>query len=170
MPDFGDGLFVDVEVCALERIDGLLGVAYHQNVVLPVVGFDKNFFEDIPLECVRVLEFVNDGVPEFLPEGANQGRIFDHDGVAHVADHVVERLNLLGVFFLFPFPVQSRNVGKQAFLQKKGVDSLFGVEQALEIDDSLQRGFKVALWLFDIDAEYGPAIKGLSLAPFLDGV
>ena len=105
MPDFADSFFIDAEVCALERIDGLLGVAYDQDVVQPVIGFKENLFEDVPLERVRILELVDDGVPEFLPEGANQGRIFDHDGVVHVTDHVVERLYLLGSFFLFPFLV-----------------------------------------------------------------
>ena len=46
---------IDVHIGTLETVNGLFRVAYDEN-------FIENFAENVPLQLVRVLEFVDDGV------------------------------------------------------------------------------------------------------------
>ena len=100
------GLVVNVYIGTLETVDGLLGVAHHENGM--VVGFQENFLENVPLQLVRVLEFVDDGVAVLFAESVAKLAfcpVFTllEDGAVDGENHVVERLRFVFVLELLPF-------------------------------------------------------------------
>lgn len=75
VPDFGGGFVVNVDIGALETVNGLFRVAHHKDGMVFIL--QENFPENVPLQLVRVLEFVDDGVivlgAQFLAEPASFG-------------------------------------------------------------------------------------------------
>ena len=136
---FKEYYFVNLDVCTLETVDRLLGVAHHQNMVQSVVGIKEYAFENFPLQQVRVLEFVDDGEQVFLPQRIYQRRIFIKDRLVDVSNHVVEGLNLACILVELPGFEKPGSVFVKALVQKQRFDTArFFVEQSLQILDDTE--------------------------------
>ena len=149
-----NGIFVNLDVCALETIDRLLRIAYHQNMVESIVGIKEHALENFPLQQVRVLEFVDDGEQVFLPQRIYQRRIVIKDCLVDVSNHVVEGLNLACILVELPSIKKLGRVFVKALVQKQRFDTArFFVEQSLQILDDAEGRIQFRAIAHDIELE-----------------
>ena len=109
LADFACRLLVHVHVGALETVDGLLGVAYHE--------VQEHIAEDIPLQLVRVLEFVDDGVGVLRAESFLERTAGLHDSLVDRKNHVVERLQLVFGLVCLPCVEKLRRMGNKELVE-----------------------------------------------------
>ena len=113
-----NSFLIDIHVGTLETVNRLLGVAHDKNLV-------ENGAENIPLQLVRVLEFVNDGVRVLRTEPAlEQGIAFAcvKRCAMNRENHVVERLAFLFGLVLLPFVKDGCGLRNQEVVEQNAID------------------------------------------------
>ena len=111
-------LLIDVHVGTLETVNGLFWVAYDENLV-------EYRTENIPLQLVRVLEFIDDGVCVLRAEPVFKRRFsaaFVKNGAVYRENHIVERLTLHFDFFVLPFFKNDGRLRHQKFINQNLVN------------------------------------------------
>ena len=109
---------IDVHVGALETVNRLLGIAHDKNLV-------ENGTENIPLQLVCVLKFVNDGVCVLCAEPAlKQGIALARVKccTVHREYHVVKRLAFLFGLVLLPFVKNACGLRNQEVVEQNAID------------------------------------------------
>ena len=120
--NFGDGMAVNINIRALERKDGLFRITHDHYVVFTASAFLRNIqenrLENVPLQLVRVLKFINNRIAVSFTELFDKPAIPIHDRIMNRIDHVAKGLRLALTFFILPQIHQFFNMVEDKLLER----------------------------------------------------
>ena len=106
----------------MERKDRLFRVAHDHNVIFAVPAFwqfiQENRLENIPLQLVRILKFINNRIAVSFTKLFDKPAIPVHDRIMNRIDHVAKGLRLALTFFILPQIHQFFNMVEDKLLER----------------------------------------------------